>query len=62
MTHHDPSYNRWILAILRWFDSEYSIETIDTQNEKKVDWIRILPLILLHAGCLGVFVVGWSWI
>jgi len=26
-----------------------------------VDWVRCIPFIVLHAGCLGVFFVGWSW-
>ena len=26
----------------------------------KVDWIRVLPFVFLHAGCLGVLWVGWS--
>jgi fatty-acid desaturase len=45
-----------------------AVETIDTENEKQVDWIRILPLILIHVGCLGVFgnmsvqhgPIGWA--
>lgn len=27
-----------------------------------MDWLRILPFIALHAGCLGVIWVGWSWV
>lgn len=27
----------------------------------KVDWVRCIPFIILHAGCLGVLWVGWSW-
>lgn len=26
-----------------------------------MDWFRIVLLIGMHAMCLGVFVVGWSW-
>jgi stearoyl-CoA desaturase (Delta-9 desaturase) len=48
-------------AFLRWLDSEAGIEDIDaTGMEKKVDWPRILPFVLLHLACLGVIVVGWS--
>ena len=28
----------------------------------RVEWFRVLPFFLLHAACLLVFVVGWSWI
>ncbi len=27
-----------------------------------MDWVRCIPFIILHAGCLGVFFVGWSWV
>ena len=29
---------------------------------RRVEWFRVLPFFLLHAACLLVFVVGWSWI
>ncbi len=48
-------------ALLRWFDSEAGIMNLDTDGmDKTVDWLRILPFVLLHLGCLGVFWVGWS--
>jgi stearoyl-CoA desaturase (delta-9 desaturase) len=50
-----------LASILRWFDSEADIQSISTTGHKKVDWLRIAPLIFLHAMCLGVFWVGWSW-
>lgn len=28
----------------------------------RVEWFRVTPFFLLHAACLLVFVVGWSWI
>ncbi|QDV23247.1 acyl-CoA desaturase [Aureliella helgolandensis] len=28
----------------------------------QVQWFRVAPFFLLHAACLMVFVVGWSWI
>jgi len=47
-------------SILRWFDSEADIESITAADQKKVDWLRIVPLLFLHLMCLGVFWVGWS--
>lgn len=51
-----------LLSILRWIDSEAGISVIEDREEVKrqVDWLRVVPLILLHAGCLLVFWVGWS--
>ena len=49
------------LAVIRWFDTEADIETSPTGYTKKVDWLRIVPLIILHLMCLGVVWVGWSW-
>jgi len=30
-------------------------------EEDRVDWVRCIPFIILHLGCLGVIWVGWSW-
>ena len=50
-----------LTSVLRWFDSEANIESITATDQKKVDWLRIVPLLFLHLMCLGVFWVGWSW-
>ena len=49
------------LTIRRWFDSEAVIDQLDTLSEKRVDWFRILPFVFLHAMCIGIIWVGWSW-
>jgi stearoyl-CoA desaturase (Delta-9 desaturase) len=50
-------------SIIRWFDSDYHNEPLRENRtaEQKVDWVRCLPFIVLHAGCLGVFFTGASW-
>ena len=48
-------------TIRRWIDTEATIADRSITHEKKVDWLRILPLIFMHAMCLGVLWVGWSW-
>lgn len=45
-------------TILAWFDSD-AITMSDGQSEQ-IELIRILPFILLHLACLGVFFVGFS--
>ncbi len=49
--------------IIRWMDADYFPEGADAARSKpdKVDWQRCMPFLFLHAGCLGVFYVGWSW-
>ncbi len=32
------------------------------EDDRRVDWMRIVPFIGLHLACLGVFFVGWSWV
>ena len=45
-------------VLLQWFDSSAGTEV--TGNNTEVDWIRVIPFILMHLACLLVFVVGWS--
>jgi stearoyl-CoA desaturase (delta-9 desaturase) len=53
--------SKLLLAIIRWVDSEAGADTLPREDDKRVDWLRILPFILLHGGCAGVVWVGWSW-
>jgi stearoyl-CoA desaturase (delta-9 desaturase) len=50
-----------IVSIIRWFDAEADVASLPDDDQKKVDWFRILPLVLMHLMCLGVIWVGWSW-
>lgn len=56
------SKSNHFLSVLRWIDSDAGIDALeDTEEDKRrVDWLRVVPLILLHTGCLLVFWVGWS--
>ncbi len=54
-------------SVASWFKTDSSLgeeshhrpEAINQQRQ--IDWLRILPFIGLHLACLAVFVVGWSW-
>ena len=58
------------MAVIRWFDSwsgtvndaSSDHEEVDSHGKDKVDWGRVFPFLALHASCLFVFVVGWSWV
>ncbi|MGZ8429321.1 MAG: acyl-CoA desaturase, partial [Candidatus Deferrimicrobiaceae bacterium] len=47
-------------SLLRWFDAWAATDEMASAPEKRVDVWRVLPLLALHAACLGVFLVGWS--
>lgn len=49
------------LAVRRWFDSWAGLEATVRDGARRVDWLRVLPFLGLHAVCLLVFAVGWSW-
>lgn len=49
--------------VMQWIDSwskPVQAQTISPDN-KKIQWVRIIPFILLHLACLAVFYVGISW-
>ncbi|NIV32890.1 MAG: acyl-CoA desaturase, partial [Anaerolineae bacterium] len=46
-----------LYSILRWFDSEAGADSID-RSSTRLNWVRIVPFIALHLGCLGVIWVG----
>ena len=49
-----------VASIIRWFDSEAGLEALQENQASGTDWLRIVPFIVLHLGCLGVIWVGWS--
>jgi stearoyl-CoA desaturase (delta-9 desaturase) len=56
------SKSNHFLSVLRWIDSDAGTDAIEDTEEdgRRVDWLRVVPLVLLHTGCLLVFWVGWS--
>jgi len=50
-------------AIGQWFDSDFASDDVATARarEDRVDLGRCTAFVFLHAGCFGVFWVGWSW-
>ncbi len=43
-----------------WFDAQPVDGQLVTSDEQRVDWVRVVPFVFMHAMCLGVFWVGWS--
>lgn len=55
------SQSRWA-TLVRWFDADHIPEGVAAlqAEPKAVDWVRCIPFVILHLGCLGVIWVGWS--
>jgi len=53
----------WWISFVHWFDTDYGCEELSTLAGKpdRVEWVRAIPFIILHLGCLGVIWTGWSW-
>jgi stearoyl-CoA desaturase (delta-9 desaturase) len=51
------------VSLTQWFDADYGNNDMAAIRAKpdKVEFMRIIPFILLHVGCLAVFLTGWSW-
>ncbi len=51
------------VSVIQWFDVEYGAATVaDTADApNQIHWLRCFSLINLHLGCVGAFLVGWSW-
>ncbi len=51
----------WSQTLIQWFDAEAlpPVQQTDT-GRGRIDWLRCLPFVLVHLGCLGVVWVGVS--
>lgn len=52
-------WRRTGVAITRWFDTSAAV-ALDPASADRIDWLRVIPFIGLHAMCLGVLLVGVS--
>jgi len=50
-------------SVVQWVDTDYGNENQAAIKAKpdRVEWLRTIPFLILHLGCLAVFWVGWSW-
>ena len=47
-------------SIARWFDNEAAATADAAKAGRHIDWLRVVPFIALHLGCIGVLWVGAS--
>jgi stearoyl-CoA desaturase (Delta-9 desaturase) len=60
----NPSENpfkRSFIAITRWFDTSAVVDENEQKNDA-IDWLRVVPFIMMHIACIGVIWVGVSWV
>jgi len=57
-----PRLRRLFSAIVQWFDADYAPNGAEAMRNEpdRVDWVRCIPFIILHLGCLGVIWTGAS--
>jgi stearoyl-CoA desaturase (Delta-9 desaturase) len=48
-------------SICLWFFPANE-QDVPEESNNRIDWVRAIPFIGMHLGCLGVFYVGWSWL
>jgi stearoyl-CoA desaturase (delta-9 desaturase) len=48
-----------LTSLARWFDSWAGAESVP-DGDRSIDWLRVVPFLLLHAAVALVLVVGWS--
>ena len=58
-THSGADGRRWARAFRQWLAADDADLPLPARPEA-VDWLRILPFVLMHAACLAVFWVGTS--
>jgi stearoyl-CoA desaturase (delta-9 desaturase) len=55
-----PQKRHFLMSVLRWFDGEAGLDQLSQRDPDRVDWLRVVPFLLLHLACLLVIWVGWS--
>jgi stearoyl-CoA desaturase (delta-9 desaturase) len=51
-----------LATIVQWFDSDHTPDGAEKMRAEpdRIDWVRVLPFVFLHLGCLGVIWTGAS--
>lgn len=54
--------NTFFKKLFFWFDNSFLEEKYASiTSGKEIDWMRVVPFILLHLSCFFIFIVGFSW-
>src|SRR5438270_625684 len=54
--------SRSVAAFVQWFDADHTPDDPEKMRAEpdRVDWMRCIPFLILHGGCLAVWWVGAS--
>jgi stearoyl-CoA desaturase (Delta-9 desaturase) len=55
-----PKRHAPLESLRHWFDTSTAEEPPDPTRAERIDWLRALPFLALHLGCLGVIWTGTS--
>jgi len=54
--------NTFFSKLFFWFDNSFLEEKYASiTSGKEIDWMRVIPFILLHISCFFILIVGFSW-
>ena len=52
--------NSFFKTIINWLDNTTIDASLDA-HDHHIDWLRVIPFVLLHLACFAVIWVEWSW-
>ena len=52
-----------VKKLISWFDNKAvaADAAVTEDNWSDIDWLRVIPFVLMHLACFAVFWVGFSW-
>jgi stearoyl-CoA desaturase (Delta-9 desaturase) len=55
-------FSRLSTAVVQWIDSDHCPDGSEKMRAEpdRVDWVRVMPFVILHLGCFGIIWVGAS--
>jgi stearoyl-CoA desaturase (delta-9 desaturase) len=53
--------NRTFSSVARWLDNSAPADSAADLDDQRIDWVRNVPFVAMHAACLGIIWVGASW-
>jgi stearoyl-CoA desaturase (delta-9 desaturase) len=52
----------FLQSLKNWFCPPMEASLAEADTSERIDWLRTIPFVALHLGCLAVFLVGFSWL